>query len=100
MHPFRQACRRGLADITREGRYRVFTPLRKEAARFPVFSLVQDGRERDMTVWSSNDYLGMGLHPVVTEASADAARRMGAGAGGTRNIAGTSHLHDALETEL
>ena len=100
MHPFRQACRRGLADITREGRYRVFTPLRKDAARFPVFSLVQDGRERDITVWSSNDYLGMGVHPVVTEAAADAARQMGAGAGGTRNIAGTSHLHDALEAEL
>ncbi len=100
MHPFRIACRRGLADITREGRYRVFTPLRKDAARFPVFTLVQDGEERDVTVWSSNDYLGMGVHPVVTEAAAEAAREMGAGAGGTRNIAGTSHLHDALEAEL
>ncbi len=100
MHAFRLACRRALAEIGREGRYRVFTPLRKDAARFPVFSLVQDGVARDITVWSSNDYLGMGVHPVVTEAAAQAARRMGAGAGGTRNIAGTSHLHDALEAEL
>jgi 5-aminolevulinate synthase len=100
MHPFRLACRRTLSEIGREGRYRVFTPLRKEAARFPVYTLVQDGLTRDITVWSSNDYLGMGVHPAVTEAAAQAARRMGAGAGGTRNIAGTSHLHDALEAEL
>ena len=100
MHPFRLACRRVLSEIGREGRYRVFTPLRKEAARFPVYTLVQDGVTRDITVWSSNDYLGMGVHPVVTEAAAEAARQMGAGAGGTRNIAGTSHLHDALEAEL
>ena len=51
-------------------------------------------------VWSSNDYLGMGNQPAVIEAACEAARRMGAGAGGTRNIAGTSPLHDALEAEL
>ena len=100
MHPFRLACRRALAEIDREGRYRVFTPLRKDANRFPVFTMLRDGVARDVTVWSSNDYLGMGVHPAVTEAAAQAARRMGAGAGGTRNIAGTSHLHDALEAEL
>jgi 5-aminolevulinate synthase len=100
MHPFRLACRRALTEIGREGRYRVFTPLRKDAARFPVFTHVQDGVARDITVWSSNDYLAMGVHPVVIEAAAEAARCMGAGAGGTRNIAGTSHLHDALEAEL
>jgi 5-aminolevulinate synthase len=63
MHPFRAACRRSLSEISREGRYRVFTPLRKDAARFPVYTMMQDGGQRDITVWSSNDYLGMGVHP-------------------------------------
>ncbi len=53
-----------------------------------------------MLVWSSNDYLAMGGHPVVVEAACAAARTMGVGAGGTRNISGTSPLHDALEAEL
>src|ERR1700722_11747541 len=100
MHAFRLTARSALADIAREGRYRVFTPLQKHADRFPVFTLQQGGQSRDVTVWSSNDYLGMGVHPVTIEAAMEAARSMGAGAGGTRNIAGTSHLHDALEAEL
>ena len=100
MHPFRLAARAELERIRAQGRYRTFTPLRKHAARFPVYSLERDGLTRDITVWSSNDYLGMGVHPAVVEAAVEAARGMGAGAGGTRNIAGTSHLHDALEAEL
>ena len=100
MHPFRHAARAALEDIHRQGRYRTFTPLQKHADRFPVYTLERDGRTFDITVWSSNDYLGMGVHPVVIAAAAEAAYRMGAGAGGTRNIAGTSHLHDALEAEL
>ena len=100
MHPFRLAARNELDRIRAEGRYRTFTPLRKHADRFPVFTMEHAGATRDITVWSSNDYLAMGIHPVVVEAARDAARQMGAGAGGTRNIAGTSHLHDALEAEL
>ena len=100
MHPLRLAARSELAGIRAEGRYRTFTPLRKHADRFPAYTLEQDGRLRDITVWSSNDYLGMGAHPVVVAAAIEAARSMGAGAGGTRNIAGTSYLHDALEREL
>jgi 5-aminolevulinate synthase len=100
MHPFRNAARAALEQIRAEGRYRTFTPLRKDAARFPVYTLERDGRVRDITVWSSNDYLGMGVHPSVVQAAMEAAQAMGAGAGGTRNIAGTSHLHDALEGEL
>jgi 5-aminolevulinate synthase len=100
MHPFRLAARAELDRIRAEGRYRTFTPLRKHADRFPVYTLERGGNLREVTVWSSNDYLGMGVHPVVTGAAMEAARTMGAGAGGTRNIAGTSHLHDALEAEL
>jgi 5-aminolevulinate synthase len=100
MHPFRHVAHAALEDIRRQGRYRTFTPLRKHADRFPVYTLERDGKVYDITVWSSNDYLGMGVHPVVIAAAAEAAYRMGAGAGGTRNIAGTSHLHDALEAEL
>jgi 5-aminolevulinate synthase len=100
MHPFRLAARAELERIRAQGRYRTFTALRKDAVRFPVYTLERDGQPRDVTVWSSNDYLGMGVHPAVIEAAAEAARAMGAGAGGTRNIAGTSHLHDALEAEL
>ncbi len=100
MHPFRSACRDGLARIRAEGRYRNFTPLRKSASRFPIFTTGQGDEQRDVTVWSSNDYLAMGVHPVVIEAATRAAQEMGAGAGGTRNIAGTSDLHEALEAEL
>jgi len=100
MHPFRVACREGLAKIRQEGRYRSFTPLRKDATRFPVFSVADGAGRRDVTVWSSNDYLAMGAHPVVIAAAVQAAQEMGAGAGGTRNIAGTSELHEALEAEL
>jgi 5-aminolevulinate synthase len=97
MHSFRDHCRRSLEDIRRQGRYRSFTALEKQAARFPLYRR-PDGSE--VLVWSSNDYLGMGTNPVVIEAAREAARAMGAGAGGTRNISGTSPLHEALEAEL
>jgi 5-aminolevulinate synthase len=97
MHPFHDLCRRALADIRTQGRYREFTSLRKQADRFPLYRCPDDS---EILVWSSNDYLGMGGHPVVVEAACEAARSMGAGAGGTRNIGGTSPAHDALEAEL
>ena len=97
MHPFQAHCREALADIEAQGRYRRFTPLQKQAERFPLYRR-PDGS--DVLVWSSNDYLAMGGHPLVIEAACAAAREMGAGAGGTRNISGTSPAHDALEKEL
>jgi 5-aminolevulinate synthase len=97
MHPFHDFCRRALADIRGQGRYREFTPLRKQAEGFPFYRR-PDGSE--VLVWSSNDYLAMGGHPVVVAAACEAAKSMGAGAGGTRNIGGTSPAHDALEAEL
>jgi 5-aminolevulinate synthase len=96
MHPFRELCRRSLADIRSQGRYRTFTPLAKQSSAFPLYQF--EGRE--VTVWSSNDYLGMGNHPDVVAAAVATAKEAGAGAGGTRNIAGSSPLHAALEAEL
>ncbi len=100
MHPFQEHCRKALADIRAQGRYRSFSPLLKQAGQYPRFRMEQDGRTREVIVWSSNDYVGMGTHPAVIEAAMEAARSMGAGAGGTRNIAGTSPLHAELEREL
>jgi 5-aminolevulinate synthase len=100
MHQFIAKCDAALAEISAQGRYRRFVALEKLADRFPYYSVTMEGKTRDILVWSSNDYLAMGTDPVVIEASIQAARRMGAGAGGTRNIAGSSPLHVALEEEL
>jgi 5-aminolevulinate synthase len=100
MHPFYDHCRRTLDDIRTQGRYRDFTPLARQAAEFPRYVWTVDGAQRDITVWSSNDYLAMGCSRLVIDAACEAAQAHGAGAGGTRNITGTSPLHDALEAEL
>jgi 5-aminolevulinate synthase len=100
MHQFIAKCDAALAEITAQGRYRRFVALEKLADRFPYYAVTMEGKTRDILVWSSNDYLAMGTDPVVIEASIEAARRCGAGAGGTRNIAGSSPLHVALEEEL
>jgi len=97
MNAFKVHCRRSLDGIREQGRYRIFTPLQKRADSFPYY-LRPDGTR--VLVWSSNDYLAMGGHSVLVNAACEAARTMGAGAGGTRNISGTSPVHDALEAEL
>jgi 5-aminolevulinate synthase len=89
-----------LDDIRREGRYRVFTDLERHAARPPYASWRSGDACREVVVWCSNDYLGMGRNPAVTNAMVEAARQMGAGAGGTRNISGNSHAVVQLEVEL
>ena len=101
--PYQHHFAAALARLKQENRYRVFVDLERDAARFPMAlwrPACPAEAAREVTIWCSNDYLGMGGHEKSVGAAIEAARRHGAGAGGTRNISGTHHPIVELEAEL
>ncbi len=100
MFDYKSRFESALDALRAERRYRVFADLERRVGTFPRALLRCGDETREIVIWCSNDYLGMGHHPKVVAAMQEAAGRMGAGAGGTRNISGTNHPLVELEAEL
>ncbi|HEY1837436.1 MAG TPA: 5-aminolevulinate synthase [Rhizomicrobium sp.] len=92
--------RDALAGLKREGRYRVFADIVRRRGAYPNADFHMGASKQPITVWCSNDYLGMSQHPKVVAAMHEAIDAAGGGSGGTRNISGTTHYHVELEAEL
>lgn len=97
---YEQFCADALNTLKAKHNYRTFINLGRQTARFPRAVIADQHGEREVVIWCSNDYLAMGQHPAVIRALSETAQHDGAGAGGSRNIAGTSQRHAQLETEL
>jgi 5-aminolevulinate synthase len=97
---YETAFRSQIAKLHAEGRYRVFADIKRACGSFPRAERRSDSRFSEVTVWCSNDYLGMGQHPKVLAAMHEAIDAAGAGSGGTRNISGTTRYHVDLEAEI
>ncbi len=97
---FDEIFRAQIDTLKSEGNYRTFAELERKRGQFPRAASHMDGGINDITVWCSNDYLGMGQHPDVVQAMVDCVHACGTGAGGTRNISGNNHHHLLLEAEL
>ncbi len=98
---YRDKFAKAVDSVRNEGRYRVFQDIRRKRGSFPVATWYKnDVSEKEITVWCSNDYLGMGQNDCVIEAVKSAVDAAGTGSGGTRNISGTTHYHVQLEKEL
>lgn len=99
---YRRYFSQAIDRLKAEQRYRIFADLERDAARFPLAIWHAEGGAptREVVIWCSNDYLGMGGHPATLDAAREALERHGAGAGGTRNISGTHNAIVALENEL
>jgi len=97
---FRHQFQSAVDNVREEGRYRIFRDIRRKAGAFPEATWFKKNSEQNITVWCSNDYLGMGQNECVVEAVKSAVDAAGTGSGGTRNISGTTHYHVQLEKEL
>lgn len=97
---FRDQFAAAVGNVREEGRYRIFRDIRRKAGAFPKATWFKEDSEQDITVWCSNDYLGMGQNECVVEAVKSAVDAAGTGSGGTRNISGTTRYHVQLEAEL
>lgn len=97
---FRDQFQSAVDNVREEGRYRIFRDIRRKAGAFPQATWFKENSEQDITVWCSNDYLGMGQNECVVEAVKSAVDAAGTGSGGTRNISGTTRYHVQLEQEL
>jgi 5-aminolevulinate synthase len=98
--PYLAKFRDALSGLKREGRYRVFADIVRRRGAYPNADFHTGNTKRPITVWCSNDYLGMSQHPKVVAAMHEAIDAAGGGSGGTRNISGTTHYHVELEAEL